>query len=76
MMQKISKRSAINIENMLQKFTNAHHKDMKAIFRDAGQLNPRLEEACERVYNYCTICASSGRPYDLRKVPIDDVNLA
>lgn len=76
MMANIAKRPDINLAKKLHKFTHAHYQDMKAILRDAGQLKPSLEEACERVYNACPICASSGRPSDRRKVSITHVNRA
>lgn len=73
-MANIMKRPTINLAKKLHKFTNEHHRDMKSIIQETGQLVAGMEESFGRVHNECPIFASSGRPTDRKMVSMTHVN--
>lgn len=71
-----TKNSDINLAKRLHRFTHATADEMKRLLSDADQLTDELKKACEKVYDACEICISSGQPKPRRKISLSHINTA
>lgn len=55
-------------------FSHSSAQDMKGLFKDARSLTDGIERACDKVYDACDICASSGRPQTAKKISFTHAN--
>lgn len=69
------KREVATVRKM-HRLTHATSDEMKMIFVDASRSSPKIRQACEKVFQACYICASSGRPRQSKKISISHVNEA
>lgn len=74
MLPNITKREPINMAKKVHRFTHISTTDIEAILNDAGYTDPKIREACERVYRAYDVCTSSGRPGISKKMSIGHVN--
>lgn len=74
LMSNIKKRQPLNIAKKIHTFTHGTSKEMISLLRDAGLEVPEYKRACQKVFESCGICASSGRPADKAKVSLTHVN--
>lgn len=49
-------------------------EEMKKLFADAGISIEKINESCDKVYEACDICASTGRPRHSKKISLTHVN--
>ncbi len=70
----VAKKADKNSLKRIHRFTHASAKEMKTILKDAGMLNPELEEYCEKIHDACDICASTGRPAHRKRISITHIN--
>lgn len=76
LMSSVDKHRTLNIVKKLHRFSHASSSDMACLLESAGYKDNNLKDICERVYNSCDICASSGRPSHMRKISVSHVNEA
>lgn len=65
-----------NAIKKIHRFTHATAKEMKSILTDAGIQDKHIHDICDRVYDSCDICASSGTPSHKKKISLNNVNRA
>lgn len=76
MMSTIDKNSDLKFVKKLHGFTHASSYEMKNLISDAGIMTAALEKLCDKVFEPCPICSSSGRPAHRKKISIFHVNEA
>lgn len=69
-----SKRATLNIVQKVHRFTHAPAKDMGILLRTAGYNDDKMDEIFYDIYKSCDICASTGRPANMKKVSIMHIN--
>lgn len=70
----VVKRHDLNITKKIHRYTHATVEKMKRIIKDGGMATPELNAACEKVFQVCQICVSSGRPGIKPKISLSHVN--
>lgn len=73
-MDNISSRHELNLSKRVHTFKHASVKHMKEIIGSAGVDADRVSTPCDTFYAACTICAATGRPANMKRVPITHVN--
>ena len=69
-------RQEINTVKQVHQFTHASSNETRRLLDDANMTTAGVVKACEKVAQACEICASSGRPIDMKKVSLSHVNEA
>lgn len=73
LMGNIKKQPSLNMVKKIHRFSHGTADEMKQIFSDAGMDTPDVRRACERVFEACEVCVSSGRPANRAKVSLTHV---
>lgn len=71
-----TKRADLNMVKRLHRFTHATSDEMQRILSDGGRLTEVIENACDKVFQACDICTSTGAPKSRRKISLSHVNTA
>lgn len=67
-------RREVGMVKKVHRLTHATSEEMKRLFKDARMGNRKVCEACDKVYEACDICTSSGRPHNSKKISLTHVN--
>lgn len=70
------KRAPLVFCKRVHRYTHATPEEMRILCKDANMLDEALEQAIDKVFAACEICAKNGRPKSSRKVSLTHVNEA
>lgn len=69
-----AKRAPLTLCKRIHRYTHATPEEMRVLCKDANMLDDALDEAIDKVFAACEVCAKNGRPKPSRKVSLTHVN--
>ena len=69
-----TQRQAIQLVKKIHRFSHATDKEMQALYKRHGEVDPLILRAIATVYSACEICAANGRPRASRKVSLSHID--
>lgn len=76
LLRNVEKRTELHVAKKIHRYTHTSSDEMRNIRRCAGDLSQEVIQECDKIYEACPNCASSGGPVERRKVSIAPVSTA
>lgn len=73
LLSSIVKRKELSFAKKIHRFTHTNPTEMKCLIDDSRHGSLAMNAACKRVLEACSICASSGRPANKKKISLSHV---